>query len=138
MNGLHPGNISYLHPLPALGRGPLVSQLSQGSGHPLVHGRAGGLSGEHGAGDLQLLHPRLRQPLVTPHRDEGVSLGRRPRHPPASREAVGGGRGRRPARGPRAHVQRREAVRCRGIGVVLIAVTQILRLGGWHLGFRYL
>ena len=130
-------NLIYLHPLSALWRCPLVSQLRQGSRHPLVHGRTGGLAGEHGARDLQLLHPRLGQPLVTPHRDEGVRLGRRPRHPPTSREAVGG-RGRRPARGPWAHVQRREAVRGRGIGVVLITVTQILRLGGWHLGFRYL
>lgn len=126
----------YLHPLPALGRRPLIPQLRQGSGHPLVHGRPRGLTGEHGARDLQLLHPRLRQPLVAPHRDEGVRLGRGPRHPSASREAVGGGRGRRPARGARAHVQRREAVRGRGIGVVLITVTQVLRLGGWHLGFR--
>lgn len=88
---LHPLKLIYLHPLPALGRGPLVSQLRQGSGHPFVHGRTGGLTREHGAGDLQLLHPRLRQPLVTPHRDEGVCLGGRPRHPSASREAVGGG-----------------------------------------------
>ena len=80
----------YLHPLPALGGGPLVSQLRQGSGHPLVHGRTGGLTGEHGARDLQLLHPRLRQPLVAPDRDEGVRLRRGPGHPPASREAVGG------------------------------------------------
>lgn len=101
----------YLHPLPALGRRPLVSQLRQRSGHTLVHGRTGGLAGEHGARRLQLLHPRLGQPLVAPHGDEGVRLGRRPRHPPASREAVGGGRGRRPACRPRAHVQRREAVR---------------------------
>lgn len=128
----------YLHPLPALWWGPLISQLRQGSGHPLVHGRTGGLTGKHGACHLQLLHPRLRQPLVAPDRDEGVCLGRGPRHPSASREAVGGGWGRRPARGPWAHVQRREAVRRRGIGVVLVTVTQILGLRGWHLGFRYL
>lgn len=86
-----PHNLIYLHPLPALRRGPFVSQLRQGSGHPLVHGRTGGLAGEHGARRLQLLHPRLGQPLVAPDRDEGVRLGRRPRHPSASREAVGGG-----------------------------------------------
>lgn len=125
----------YLHPLPALGRCPFVAQLRQGSGHPLVHGGSGGLTGEYGTGHLQLLHSRLRQSLIAPHRDQGVSLGWGPRHPPASREAVGGGRGRRPARGPWTHVQRRKSVRRGGIGVVLITVTQILRLGGRHLGF---
>lgn len=65
----------YLHPLSALGRSPLVAQLCQGSGDPLVHGRSGGLSREHGTGHLQLLHPRLVEPLVSPDSDESVSLG---------------------------------------------------------------
>lgn len=69
---------AYLHPLPALGRGPLVAQLRQGSGYPLVHGGSGGLSREHGTGHLQLLHPRLVEPLVTPDSDESVGLGRGP------------------------------------------------------------
>lgn len=124
----------YLHPLPALGRGPLVAQLGQGSGHPLVHGRSGGLSREHGAGHLQLLHPRLVEPLIPPDSDESVGLGRGPRHPTTSGEAVGGGRDHCPARRPTAHIQRREAVRCRGVGIVLVTVTEIVRLRPRNLG----
>lgn len=83
----------YLDALPALGRGPLVAQLGQGPGHALVHGWPRGLAAEHRAGSLQLLVPRLHQPLVAPHCDERVRLGRRPRHAPAG----GGGGCRSPA-----------------------------------------
>lgn len=79
-----------LDALPALGRGPLVAQLGQGPGHALVHGRPRGLAAEYRAGSLQLLVPRLHQPLVAPHSDERVRLCRRPRHAPA-----GGGSSRR-------------------------------------------
>lgn len=124
----------YLHPLPALGRSPLVAQLCQGSGDPLVHGRSGGLAGEHGTGHLQLLQPRLVEPLVTPDSNESVRLGRGPRHPPASGETVRGRRDHGPARRPRAHVQRREAVRRGGVGMVLVTVTEIVRLRPRNLG----
>lgn len=82
-----------LDAFPALGRGPLVAQLGQGPGHALVHGRPGGLAAKHRASSLQLLVPRLHQPLVAPHCDERVGLGRRPRH------AAAGGGGGPPGRG---------------------------------------
>lgn len=96
----------YLDALPALGRGPLVAQLGQGPGHALVHGWPGGLAAEHRAGSLQLLVPRLHQPLVAPHCDERVRLGRSPRHAPAG--------GRSGCRSPTTTATRGEGDRGRG------------------------
>ncbi len=131
----------YLHPLSTLGWGPFVTQLWQRSGHPLVHRWSRRLARKHRPGHLQLLHPRLRQPLVAPHGDQRVCFGRCPRHASASGEAVGG-RGRStPACAPgqwNPDVQRRESIRGGGVGMVLVAVTQILRFWGRNLGFRNL
>lgn len=128
----------YLHPLSTLGRGPLVTQLWQRSGHPLVHRRSRRLARKHRPGHLQLLHPRLRQPLVAPHGDQRVCFRRCPRHATAGGEAVGC-RGRStPACAPGQRdpdVQRWESVRGRRVGMVLVAVTQILGLRRGNLGF---